>query len=39
MKTAKEMMIATATILYFGMVLGAGVAAGFLGFLGFAAMI
>lgn len=39
MKTVKEMMIATVTILYFGMVLGAGVAAGFLGFLGFASMI
>lgn len=36
MKTEKEMMIATVTILYFGMVLGAGVAAGFFGF---AAMI
>ena len=32
MKTAKEMMIATVTILYFGMVLGVGVAEGFFGF-------
>lgn len=36
MKTATEMLKITVTILYFGMVLGAGVAAGFFGF---AAMI
>lgn len=32
MKTEKEMVKATVIILYFGMVLGAGVAAGFFGF-------
>lgn len=32
MKTAKELKIETVTILYFGMVLRVGVAAGFFGF-------